>query len=171
MSIVSTNSVLFVISRKLIVVEMYSIHHHFLILCLRYIDIYRERSLWIIITIFFVFIVLILTWTLNVKRNRCVFEPDTFSVWTKIHSFWILNLLYFTFYLDVIFCFSYILTLYHWLISHLMSLAFYSISSYHLISSLANVKVMPVSVIETRFAQTIYINHLPLCSCWQIVII
>ncbi|XP_042634666.1 prolactin receptor [Cyprinus carpio] len=29
----------------------------------------RERSLWIMITIFFVFIVLILTWTLNVKRN------------------------------------------------------------------------------------------------------
>uniref|UniRef100_A0A8C1RMA1 Prolactin receptor n=1 Tax=Cyprinus carpio TaxID=7962 RepID=A0A8C1RMA1_CYPCA len=29
----------------------------------------RERSLWIMITIFFVFIVVILTWTLNVKRN------------------------------------------------------------------------------------------------------
>lgn len=36
------------------------------------IDIPRERSLWIMITIFSVFIVLILTWTLNVKRNRCV---------------------------------------------------------------------------------------------------
>ncbi|KTF77921.1 hypothetical protein cypCar_00032574 [Cyprinus carpio] len=34
-----------------------------------YIDITRERSLWIMITIFFVFIVVILTWTLNVKRN------------------------------------------------------------------------------------------------------
>ncbi|TRY98639.1 hypothetical protein DNTS_005886 [Danionella cerebrum] len=30
----------------------------------------RERSMWIMITIFSVFIVLILTWTLNVKRNR-----------------------------------------------------------------------------------------------------
>ncbi len=86
-STVSANAVWFVISRKLIVVEMYSIHHYFLILCLQYIDIYKERSLWIIITIFFIFIVLILTWTLNVKRNRCVFEPETFSVWTKILFF------------------------------------------------------------------------------------
>nr|AAK95833.1 prolactin receptor [Cyprinus carpio] len=38
----------------------------------------RQRSLWIIITIFSVFIVLILTWTLNVKRNSvklCLLPP------------------------------------------------------------------------------------------------
>uniref|UniRef100_A0A671MIV8 Prolactin receptor n=1 Tax=Sinocyclocheilus anshuiensis TaxID=1608454 RepID=A0A671MIV8_9TELE len=38
----------------------------------------RERSLWIMITIFSVFIVLILTWTLNVKRNSvklCLLPP------------------------------------------------------------------------------------------------
>ncbi|XP_059398372.1 prolactin receptor-like [Carassius carassius] len=38
----------------------------------------RERSLWILITIFSIFIVLILTWTLNVKRNSmklCLLPP------------------------------------------------------------------------------------------------
>uniref|UniRef100_A0A673L4L5 Prolactin receptor n=1 Tax=Sinocyclocheilus rhinocerous TaxID=307959 RepID=A0A673L4L5_9TELE len=47
-------------------------------LIISYIYIPRERSLWIMITIFSVFIVLILTWTLNVKRNSvklCLLPP------------------------------------------------------------------------------------------------